>query len=128
MAVFAVMSLGQPMSRSLFLSILHNLVSKSSMTFHDFPNTGLQGTDKTLDRIRQAGYWANTIDVEVYFCECCACQAAKSSPLKVSLTSVQIGKPRQMVAIDILDLDHAHSLSMESVSVSSICPSTLHTS
>ena len=86
-----------------------NITAQRSLTvcqLHDFPTAGHLDADKTLGRVCQVGYWVNMItDVEAYCRECLACQAAKpSAPQPVPLTSVPIGKPWQMVAVDILEV------------------------
>ena len=84
-------------------ALLHKAVLNQC---HDSPSAGHLGADKTLDQFRQLGYWVNMItDVETYCRKCSACQATKPPPpQRVPLTSVPIGKPWQMVAVDVLEV------------------------
>lgn len=71
---------------------------------HDSPAAGHQGVDKTMEHLRGEGYWVNMHQhVERYCRECTKCQKSKlPQPSRAPLTSIPIGKPWQMVAIDIL--------------------------
>ena len=73
---------------------------------HDAPGSGHLGTDKTLGRVRTVGYWINVAeDVNTYCRECSACQAAKlPMPTRAPLTSMLVGWPWQMIAVDILEV------------------------
>ena len=73
---------------------------------HDSPTAGHQGIDKTLERLRKVAYWVNMAqDVEKHCRECLACQKSKlPKPTKAPLVSMPIGKPWQMVAVDILEV------------------------
>ena len=71
---------------------------------HDDPSAGHQGVEKTLERLRSKAYWVNmTLHVEKHCRECAECQKFKlPQPTRTPLTSMPIGKPWQMVAVDIL--------------------------
>ena len=71
---------------------------------HDDPAAGHQGVKKTLERLQGKGYWVNMNQhVESHCCECTKCQKFKlPQPTWAPLTSMPIGKPWQMVAVDIL--------------------------
>jgi len=73
---------------------------------HDAPSYGHQGTEKTLERLRQEAYWVNMArDVEKYCRECAPCQQAKlPGPIRAPMTSIPIGRPWQMIAVDILEV------------------------
>lgn len=73
---------------------------------HDLPTAGHQGTAKTLHRLRQEAYWVNMAnDVEQYCRECTKCQQAKPpAPVRAPLKNVPVGRPWQMVAVDILEV------------------------
>ena len=48
--------------------------------YHDQPQAGHLGPDKTAARIRQVGYWVGMLqDIDCYCKECIICQASKSS-------------------------------------------------
>ena len=71
---------------------------------HDAPGAGHLGIDKTLEKARQQGYWVSMYEDVVRHCqECSSCQQAKlPSPSKAPMTSIPIGRPWQMVAVDVL--------------------------
>ena len=73
---------------------------------HDEPTAGHQGVEKTLDRLQQEVYWVSMArDVEQYCREYTKCQQSKlSMPQRAPLTSLPIGRPWQMVAVDILEV------------------------
>ena len=73
---------------------------------HNSPTPGHQGIDKTLNRIRQVAYWVNMAqDVDKHCRECTQCQQAKLSlPQRASITNIPIGRPWQMIAVDILEV------------------------
>lgn len=73
---------------------------------HDTPAAGHQGIEKILERLRQQAYWVNmSQDVEKHCSECQMCQRSKlPTPTRAPLASVPIGKPWQMVAVDILEV------------------------
>ena len=74
--------------------------------YHSQPSAGHLGPDKTASRIRQVGYWVGMLhDIDQYCRECTVCQSSKPpSPQKVPLMNMPIGKPWQMVAVDILEV------------------------
>ena len=79
---------------------------------HDAPNAGHVGADKTATKVRQLGYWVGMMhDINQYCRECVTCQSSKPpAPQKVPLISTPIGRPWQMVAVDILKvLTSCHS-------------------
>ena len=73
---------------------------------HDIPSAGHQGVDKTLYRLRHEAYWVNMAgDVERYCRQCTRCQQCKApAPIRAPLTSLPIGRPWQMIAVDILEV------------------------
>ena len=73
---------------------------------HDVPKAGHVGSDKTAMKVRQLGYWVGMLhDINQYCSECVTCQSSKSpAPQKVPLISMPIGKPWEMVAVDILQV------------------------
>ena len=78
------------------------------MKLPDLPGAGHQGVEKTLHRLRCEAHWVNMAsDVELYCRQCTRCQKSKApapAPTRVPLTSMPIGKPWQMVAVDILQV------------------------
>ena len=83
---------------SLRASLLHQ--------HHDAPQAGHLGPDKTAGRIRQVGYWVGMLrDIEQYCQACPTCQASKPpAPPKAALVNTPVGRPWEMVAVDILQL------------------------
>ena len=67
---------------------------------------GHLGADKTLSRLQTKAYWAGmSVDIEKYCRECIVCQRCKlSMPQKAPMSSVPIGKPWEMVAVDVLQV------------------------
>ena len=82
------------------------LHQKAMSLCHDSPTAGHQGTLKTWERIRQEAYWVNMAqDVDRHCRECVTCQKAKlPMPVRSTLTNIPIGRPWQMIAIDILEV------------------------
>ena len=83
-------------------SLHHQALSRA----HDLPIAGHQGKRKTLHRLRQEAYWVNMAnDVEQYCRECTKCQQTKPpTPARAPLNTVPVGRPWQMVAVDILEV------------------------
>ena len=73
---------------------------------HDVPSAGHLGIAKTLKRVQQEAYWVGMArDVHSYCTNCTVCQRAKlPSPPRAPLVNTPIGKPWQMLAIDILEV------------------------
>ena len=76
------------------------------LQYHSQPSAGHLGPEKTAARIRQVGYWVGMLhDIDQYCKECSVCQSSKPpSPQKAPLISMPIGRPWQMVAVDILEV------------------------
>ena len=70
------------------------------------PSAGHQGSEKTFKRLQQAAYWVNmTQDVEGYCRQCEVCQENKlPAPQKASMINTPIGRPWEMIAVDILEV------------------------
>jgi len=73
---------------------------------HNAVSAAHLGFEKTAARVRQVGYWVGMLqDIEKYCRECVVCQRSKPAlPTRAPLTSVPIGKPWEMVAVDILEV------------------------
>ena len=69
----------------------------------DAPAAGHQGPEKTINWSRQEAYWVGMAqDVEQY---CRKCQKSKfSMPQRAPLVNMPIGRPWQMVVVDILEV------------------------
>ena len=76
------------------------------LQYHSHPSAGHLGPEKTAARIRQVGYWVGMLhDIDQYCRECSVCQSSKPpAPQKAPLLSMPIGRPWQMVAVDILEV------------------------
>ena len=77
---------------------------------HDAPGAGHVGPDKTAARVRKVGYWVGMLhDIEQYCCECSVCQTSKLPlPPEAHLNSIPVGKPWEMVDIDILEVPRSY--------------------
>ena len=96
-----------PTSDTIVVPVLPEAMHQKAMSLcHDSPTAGHQGTRKTWERIRQEAYWVNMAqDVDRYCRECGTCQKAKlPMPVRSTLTNIPIGRPWQMIAIDILEV------------------------
>ena len=96
-----------PMSGIVTVPIMPiSLRKQALMHTHDIPTAGHQGTDKTLHRLRQEAYWVSMArDVNHYCRECTRCQQSKltTSP-RAPLCNIPIGKPWEMIAVDVLEV------------------------
>ena len=73
---------------------------------HDTPSAGHLGFEKTVAKVCQVGYWVGMLrHIDRYCRECSVCQRTKPpAPMKAPLTNVPIGKPWEMIAVDILEV------------------------
>ena len=73
---------------------------------HNAPGAGHQGQEKTLQRLHLDTYWVGMAsDVNKHCQNCTLCQQAKlSSPPKAPLVSLPVGRPWEMLAIDVLEV------------------------
>ena len=71
---------------------------------HNTPTAGHQGSGRTLQRLWQEAYWVSMAkDVERHCRQCTKCQQSKlPMPPRTPLTNVPIGRPWEMIAVDIL--------------------------
>ena len=96
-----------PTSDTIVVPVLPEALHQKTMSLcHDSPTAGHQGTLKTWERIRQEAYWVNMAqDVDRHCRECVTCQKAKlPMPVRSTLTNIPIGRPWQMIAIDIVEV------------------------
>ena len=93
----------EPIMVPVLPTAMHDQVLKDC---HDASSAGHMGAQKTLERVRQEAYWINMArDVEKHCRECEVCQKSKlTKPTRAPLVNVPIGRPWQMVAIDILQV------------------------
>ena len=97
----------QPLGTVVTVPILpKSLQTQALQQCHDSPAAGHQGSDKTLQLLRAKAYWSSMVnDIETYCRQCEKCQQSKLPlPPRAPLTSTPIGKPWQMVAVDILSV------------------------
>ena len=95
-----------PLAEEITVPVLPSSLRADTLKLnHDIPSAGHQGFEKTLEQLRQNAYWVSMAkDVERY-CRECTCQQSKlSMPQRAPLTSMPIGKPWQMIAVDILEV------------------------
>ena len=78
---------------------------------HDIVSAGHQGTEKTLDRLKRMTYWVGMAKAMELYCRSCnVCQQSKlPMPLAVPMTNVPIGRPWQMLAVDVLEVPNVWS-------------------
>ena len=96
-----------PTTQTIIVPILpKSLKQKALLQCHDSPGAGHQGFKKTLERLRCEAFWVNMAqDVEQHCRECQKCQSSKPPmPSRAPLTNLPIGRPWQMVAINILQV------------------------
>ena len=74
--------------------------------YHDAPSAGHLRFEKTAHKLRQVGFWVGMLqDIDKYCQECTVCQCTEPpTPTKAPLTSVPIGRPWEMTAVDILEV------------------------
>ena len=96
-----------PTTQTIIVPILpKSLKQKALLQCHHSPGAGHQGFKKTLERLRCEAFWVNMAqDVEQHCRECQKCQSSKPPmPSRAPLTNLPIGRPWQMVAIDIVQV------------------------
>ena len=73
---------------------------------HDIISSGHQGVEKTLQRLKLTAYWIGMAkDTELYCRSCMVCQRSKlPMPTPVPMTNIPIGRPWQMLAVDVLQV------------------------
>jgi hypothetical protein len=74
--------------------------------FHDTPEGGHLGADKTWERCRREIYWPGMYsDIQGYCRNCPVCQQVKMHPIRPTLQSTPIiGKPLSLVGVDVLEV------------------------
>ena len=95
------------MSDAITVSILPDSLHQQAMRqAHDAASAGHQQRLNSLDKLQQLAYWVGiNKDVEVYCRECYRCQETKPpAPKKAPLISIIIGRQKQMVLVDILEV------------------------
>ena len=95
------------MSDAITVSILPDSLHQQAMRqAHDAASAGHQQRLNSLDKLQQLAYWVGiNKDVEVYCRECYRCQETKPpAPKKAPLISMPIGRQKQMVLVDILEV------------------------
>ena len=73
---------------------------------HDAPGPGHLGPDKTDGQIRLVAYWVGMLhDIKEHCQQCAICQSSKlPAPTKAPLQNVTVGRPWEMVAVDIVQV------------------------
>ena len=96
-----------PATGPITVPVVPNALQQQALqSSHDSPSAGHQGVEKTLFKLRQVAYWVNMAsDVSKYCLACARCQQSKlPAPVRAPLQSIPIGRPWQMIAIDILEV------------------------
>ena len=95
------------MSDAIKISILpYSLHQQALRQAHEAASAGHRQRLNSLDKLQQLAYWVGMKkDVEVHCRECYRCQETKTlAPKKAPLISKAIGRPLQMVLVDILEV------------------------
>ena len=73
---------------------------------HNAPGAGHEGQEKTLQQLCLDAYWVGMAhDVNEHCQKCTLCQQAKLTSLpKVPLVSLPVGRPWEILAVDVLDI------------------------
>ena len=73
---------------------------------HNTPGSGHQGQDRMLQKPRLIAYWVGmSSDVAKHCLKCITCQQAKlPTPTKAPLVSLPVGRPWEMLAVDVLEV------------------------
>ena len=91
----------EPTSETIVVPVLPETLHQQALSMgHDPPAAGRQGT-----LIRSEVYWMNMAqDMDRHCRECATCQKFKlPMPVWSPLTNTPVGRPWQMIAIDILE-------------------------
>ena len=97
----------QPLGSMVTVPVLPQCLQGDALyRCHDAPSAGHQGFRKTLENLRNKAYWVHMVsDAESYCRQCLRCQQSKLPlPKRAPLKSTPIGKPWQMVGVDILSV------------------------
>ena len=81
-----------------------SLRSSYLQQFHDSPSAGHLGFTKTLSQLKDNVYWVGmAADTQVYCDSCDVCNRSKPPhPPQLPLVNTPIGKPWEMVGVDVL--------------------------
>ena len=75
---------------------------------HNTPDSGHQGQDRTLQKLRLIAYWVGmSSDVAKHCLKCISytCQQAKLPiPTKAPLVSLPVGRPQEILAVNALEV------------------------
>ena len=73
---------------------------------HNIPGSGHQGQDRILQKLCLDAYWVGmSRDVAEHCLTCTTCQQAKlPAPTKAPLVSLPVGRPWEMLAVDVLEV------------------------
>eukprot|EP00731_Ephydatia_muelleri_P024338 Em0016g609a len=96
-----------PTSEAITVPVLPACLRKEYLRLcHDSATGGHQGWHKTLHKLRREAYWVNMAqDADQHCRECNICQRTKpTAPKRAPLINIPVGRPWQMVAVDILEV------------------------
>ena len=102
----------QPLGSMVTVPVLPQCLQGDALyRCHDAPSAGHQGFRKTLENLRNEAYWVHMVsDTESYCRQCLRCQQSKLPlPKRAPLKSTPIGKPWQMIGVDILSVPMSFS-------------------
>ena len=96
-----------PLQESITVPVLPHILQHDALVqAHDMPAAGYQGQEKTLHRLHHDGYWPGMVsDVNKHCQQCITCQQSKlPAPTRAPLISLPVGKPWEMIAVDVLEV------------------------
>ena len=96
-----------PTSEAITVPVLPACLRKEYLRLcHGSATGGHQGWHKTLHKLRREAYWVNMAqDADQHCRECNICQRTKpTAPKRAPLINIPVGRPWQMVAVDILEV------------------------
>ena len=95
-----------PTSEAITVPVLPAYLRKEYLTLcHDSATGGHQGWHKTLHKLRMEAYWVIMAQDGNQHCrECNICQRTKPAPKLSPFIKIPVGRPWQMVAVDILEV------------------------
>eukprot|EP00731_Ephydatia_muelleri_P003079 Em0001g3079a len=96
-----------PMSDTFVVPVLPEALHQQALSMcHDSQAASHQGTHTMPERIRREAYWVNMAqDMKRHCRECVTCQKSKlTMPVRSPFTNIPIGRPWQMIVIDILEV------------------------
>ena len=96
-----------PLQESIATPVLPRTLQHDALVqVHDTPAAGHQGQEKTLHQLHHDAYWPGVAsDINKHCQQCITCQQSKlPAPTRAPLISLPVGKPWEMIAVDVLEV------------------------